>query len=103
MEIIFQKVQGVLSKCNGAVVPNRIIRFLPSNSQEVTMLKIVARPARRRSRNIYVLSLGEIAAQGPPEAFASDPREQVKGWLFGKFKNRIRPAGRGSATIFCSA
>lgn len=35
----------------------------------------------RMSRYIYVLSLGEIAAQGPPEAFEGDLHEQVKGWL----------------------
>jgi branched-chain amino acid transport system ATP-binding protein len=35
----------------------------------------------RMSRYIYVLSLGEIAAEGPPEAFAGDLHEQVKGWL----------------------
>ena len=33
------------------------------------------------SRYIYVLSLGEIAAEGGPEAFAGDLHEQVKGWL----------------------
>ncbi len=30
---------------------------------------------------IYVLSLGEIAAEGTPEAFTGDLHEQVKGWL----------------------
>jgi branched-chain amino acid transport system ATP-binding protein len=35
----------------------------------------------RMSHHIYVLSLGEIAAQGPPEAFTGDLHEQVKGWL----------------------
>jgi branched-chain amino acid transport system ATP-binding protein len=35
----------------------------------------------RMSHYIYVLSLGEIAAEGPPEAFRGDLHEQVKGWL----------------------
>ncbi len=35
----------------------------------------------RMSRYIYVLSLGEIAAEGPPDAFAGDLHEQVKSWL----------------------
>jgi branched-chain amino acid transport system ATP-binding protein len=35
----------------------------------------------RMSRYIYVLSLGKIAAEGPPEVFAGDLHEQVKGWL----------------------
>lgn len=35
----------------------------------------------RMSRYIYVLSLGEITAEGDPEAFAGDLHEQVKSWL----------------------
>jgi branched-chain amino acid transport system ATP-binding protein len=35
----------------------------------------------RMSHYIYVLSLGEIAAEGPPKAFAGDLHEQVRGWL----------------------
>jgi branched-chain amino acid transport system ATP-binding protein len=35
----------------------------------------------RMSQYIYVLSLGEIAAEGPPEAFTGDLHAQVKGWL----------------------
>jgi len=35
----------------------------------------------RMSHYIYVLSLGEIAAEGAPEAFTGDLHEQVKGWL----------------------
>ncbi len=35
----------------------------------------------RMSRYIYVLSLGEIAAEGPPETFQGDLHEQVKSWL----------------------
>jgi branched-chain amino acid transport system ATP-binding protein len=35
----------------------------------------------RMSRYIYVLSLGEITAEGDPEAFAGDLHQQVKGWL----------------------
>lgn len=35
----------------------------------------------RMSQYIYVLSLGEIAAEGPPAAFTGDLHEQVKGWL----------------------
>jgi len=30
---------------------------------------------------VYVLSLGEIAAEGPSEEFRGDLHEQVKGWL----------------------
>jgi branched-chain amino acid transport system ATP-binding protein len=35
----------------------------------------------RMSQYIYVLSLGTIAAEGPPDAFTGDLHEQVKGWL----------------------
>lgn len=35
----------------------------------------------KMSHHIYVLSLGEIVAEGPPEAFAGDLHEQVKCWL----------------------
>jgi branched-chain amino acid transport system ATP-binding protein len=35
----------------------------------------------RMSRYIYVLSLGAIAAEGPPDAFTGDLHERVKGWL----------------------
>jgi branched-chain amino acid transport system ATP-binding protein len=35
----------------------------------------------RMSHYVYVLSLGEIAAQGPPDRFHGDLHEQVKGWL----------------------
>lgn len=35
----------------------------------------------RMSRHVYVLSLGEIAAEGPPELFLGDLHEQVRGWL----------------------
>ena len=35
----------------------------------------------KMSTYIYVLSLGEITAQGGPEAFAGDLHEQVKAWL----------------------
>lgn len=35
----------------------------------------------RMSSYVYVLSLGEIAAEGPPDRFLGDLHEQVKGWL----------------------
>jgi branched-chain amino acid transport system ATP-binding protein len=35
----------------------------------------------RLSGYVYVLSLGEIAAEGPPDAFAGDLHEEVRGWL----------------------
>jgi branched-chain amino acid transport system ATP-binding protein len=35
----------------------------------------------RMSHYVYVLSLGEIAAEGPPDVFLGDLHEQVKGWL----------------------
>lgn len=35
----------------------------------------------RMSQYVYVLSLGEIAAEGPPEAFEGNLHAQVKGWL----------------------
>ena len=35
----------------------------------------------RMSSYIYVLSLGEITAEGPPEAFQGDLHQQVKAWL----------------------
>jgi branched-chain amino acid transport system ATP-binding protein len=33
------------------------------------------------SAYIYVLSLGQITAEGRPQAFAGDLHEQVKAWL----------------------
>jgi ABC-type branched-subunit amino acid transport system ATPase component len=35
----------------------------------------------KMSRYVYVLSLGEITAEGGPEAFEGDLHEQVKAWL----------------------
>jgi ABC-type branched-subunit amino acid transport system ATPase component len=35
----------------------------------------------RMASYLYVLSLGEIAAEGPPTAFEGDLHEQVKSWL----------------------
>ena len=35
----------------------------------------------RMSSYVYVLSLGEITAEGPPAAFAGDLHEQVRSWL----------------------
>jgi len=35
----------------------------------------------KMSSYIYVLSLGEITAQGEPKDFAGDLHEQVKAWL----------------------
>ena len=35
----------------------------------------------KMSSYIYVLSLGEITAEGPPEAFQGDLHQQVKAWL----------------------
>ena len=58
--------------------------MIESENPDLICLEEVDHNVRRvvkMSHYIYVLSLGEIAAEGPPEAFAGDLHEQVKGWL----------------------
>ena len=53
-------------------------------SAERTAILLVDHNVRRvirMARYVYVLSLGEIAAEGPAEGFHGDLHEQVKGWL----------------------
>ena len=58
----------------GAVVPGQL-------GTAILLVDHNVRRVVRMSRYIYVLSLGEIAAEGPPDAFAGDLHEQVKSWL----------------------
>jgi branched-chain amino acid transport system ATP-binding protein len=52
-------------------------------AQEMAILLVDHNVRRvvRMSSHIYVLSLGEITAEGRPEDFAGNLHEQVKGWL----------------------
>ncbi len=57
------------------------IDLFASQQMAILLVDHNVRRVVRMSRYIYVLSLGEIAAEGPPEAFTGDLHEQVKGWL----------------------
>ena len=57
------------------------IDLFASERMAILLVDHNVRRVVRMSRYIYVLSLGEIAAEGPPEAFTGDLHEQVKGWL----------------------
>ena len=61
-----------------------VYRWIDLFAQERMAILLVDHNVRRvvrMSQYIYVLSLGEIAAEGPPDAFTGDLHEQVKGWL----------------------
>ena len=57
------------------------IDLFAAESMAILLVDHNVRRVVKLSRYIYVLSLGEIAAEGGPEAFAGDLHEQVKGWL----------------------
>jgi branched-chain amino acid transport system ATP-binding protein len=57
------------------------IDLFAMESMAILLVDHNVRRVVKLSRYIYVLSLGEIAAEGGPEAFAGDLHEQVKGWL----------------------
>ena len=57
------------------------ISLFAAESMAILLVDHNVRRVVKLSRYIYVLSLGEIAAEGGPEAFAGDLHEQVKGWL----------------------
>jgi branched-chain amino acid transport system ATP-binding protein len=65
-------------------VAEEVYQWISLFAAEQTAILLVDHNVRRvvkMSNHIYVLSLGEIAAQGGPEAFAGDLHEQVKTWL----------------------
>ena len=57
------------------------IDLFAAESMAILLVDHNVRRVVKMSRYIYVLSLGEITAEGGPEAFAGDLHEQVKGWL----------------------
>ena len=57
------------------------IRLLADRQTAILLVDHNVRRVVRMSSYIYVLSLGEIAAEGTPDAFAGDLHEEVKGWL----------------------
>lgn len=59
----------------------RWIDLFASDQMAILLVDHNVRRVVRMSQYVYVLSLGEIAAQGPPSAFTGDLHEQVKGWL----------------------
>jgi branched-chain amino acid transport system ATP-binding protein len=61
-----------------------VYRWIDLFSSQGTTILLVDHNVRRvvkMSQYIYVLSLGEITAEGRPEDFAGDLHEQVKSWL----------------------
>lgn len=57
------------------------IELFANRSMAVLLVDHNVRRVVRMASHIYVLSLGEIAADGAAQAFAGDLHEQVKGWL----------------------
>jgi branched-chain amino acid transport system ATP-binding protein len=57
------------------------IDLFAAESMAILLVDHNVRRVVKLSRYIYVLSLGEIAAEGGPEAFEGDLHEQVKSWL----------------------
>jgi branched-chain amino acid transport system ATP-binding protein len=57
------------------------IQLFVAEGSAILLVDHNVRRVVRISGYIYVLSLGEITAQGDPGAFAGDLHEQVKGWL----------------------
>ena len=57
------------------------IRLFAAENMSILLVDHNVRRVVRMSSYIYVLSLGEITAEGRPEAFAGDLHEQVKAWL----------------------
>lgn len=65
-------------------VAEEVYQWIQLFAEKRTAILLVDHNVRRvvrMSSYIYVLSLGEIAAEGSPQAFAGDLHEQVKGWL----------------------
>ena len=65
-------------------VAEEVYQWIQLFAEKRTAILLVDHNVRRvvrMSSYIYVLSLGEIAAEGSPEAFAGDLHEQVRGWL----------------------
>jgi branched-chain amino acid transport system ATP-binding protein len=59
----------------------RWIEFIAERRTAILLVDHNVRRVVRLSGYVYVLSLGEIAAEGPPDAFAGDLHEEVRGWL----------------------
>lgn len=57
------------------------IDLFAAESMAILVVDHNVRRVVKMSRYIYVLSLGEITAEGGPEAFAGDLYQQVKSWL----------------------
>lgn len=57
------------------------IRLFADERMSILLVDHNVRRVVRMSSYIYVLSLGEITAEGTPEAFEGDLHEQVKAWL----------------------
>jgi branched-chain amino acid transport system ATP-binding protein len=57
------------------------IDLFAAESMAILLVDHNVRRVVKMSRYVYVLSLGEITAEGGPEAFEGDLHEQVKAWL----------------------
>jgi branched-chain amino acid transport system ATP-binding protein len=57
------------------------IELFAAQRMAILLIDHNVRRVVRLSRYVYVLSLGEITAEGPPAAFAGDLHEQVRSWL----------------------
>jgi branched-chain amino acid transport system ATP-binding protein len=65
-------------------IAEEVYHWIDLFAAQRTAILLVDHNVRRvvkMSAFIYVLSLGEITASGPPEAFTGDLHEQVKTWL----------------------
>lgn len=65
-------------------IAEEVYQWIDLIAAERTAILLVDHNVRRvvkMSSYIYVLSLGEITAEGPPEAFQGDLHQQVKAWL----------------------
>jgi branched-chain amino acid transport system ATP-binding protein len=57
------------------------IRLFSQQEMSILLVDHNVRRVVKMSHYVYVLSLGEITAEGSPEAFEGDLHEQVKAWL----------------------
>jgi branched-chain amino acid transport system ATP-binding protein len=57
------------------------IELLAKTRTAILLVDHNVRRVMRMAQYVYVMSLGAIAAEGPPEVFIGDLHEQVKGWL----------------------
>jgi branched-chain amino acid transport system ATP-binding protein len=65
-------------------IAEEVYQWIALFAAQRTAVLLVDHNVRRvvkMSAYVYVLSLGEITASGPPEAFTGDLHEQVKAWL----------------------